>query len=182
MNATTVSHNTIKEAFETFVAKFATANTAVMDFESAYTAEWASIIAPMWNTIGSATLVFGLSDDAEGVREATTIVAMAKVHHLPAVDVNAFEMVKAIDSALRKNGEAAVEVIERYAKVKAESLTRATFVRALGNIDRKVGKPRGEGQLATSAFNRLFEKGGIDHLTEEQWAVIETAVAARLGV
>jgi hypothetical protein len=182
MNATTVSHNIQKEAFDTFVKKFATANAAVMDFEDAYTAEWAKVISPMWKVMESATLVFGLTDDAEGRFEATKIVAMAMVQHLPTADVTAYEVVKAVDSALRKNRGETIKVVERYAKVKAESLTRLTFVRALDNIERKPGTPRGEDKLATSAFNRLFEKGGIDHLTEEQWAVIETAVAARLGV
>lgn len=175
MSATTVSNITVQSAYTAFSGAFAKATEAVADFENVYTAEWASVIAPLAGSTVEAAMAFGLENNAAGIAEANTIISMARVQHLPAAGVSAFEMAKAIAVALSNDTAVTLDKIKHYASVKSEKLTRAALVAALGTVGKKPSVARTDEAKATSNFNGILKYW--DSLSTEQIA----ALKAKLG-
>jgi hypothetical protein len=173
MNATIVSNITIQSAYSTYSSSFAKATEAVADFENVYTAEWASVIAPLSGI--EAIMAFGLENNAAGIAEANTIVSMARVQHLPAAGVSAFEMAKAIGKALANDTAVTLDKIKHYALVKSEKLTRASLVAALATVGKKPSVARTDEAKATSAVNGVVKY--FASLTDEQRATLRALLA-----
>lgn len=177
MNATTVSNLTPKGAYDLFVDLFARAEKAIIALDEVYTSEWAEVVANL--STPEAVAGFGLTDTVDGRIEANTIISLGKVHNLPDAGVSVFELARALGKAFTNDTEAASKVVAAYATAKNPRSSRATMVSALNGIGRKAGTARTDAQQATTAFNRLVEKGGLDHLTDEQFAALDAAIQAR---
>jgi hypothetical protein len=169
MSATTVSNITPKGAYDQFVALFAKAESAIVDLDNAYTAEWAASVANL-EAIEACGL-FGLEQNAEGFREARIVISLGKVHNLPAAGTSVYEMARAIRDALAKDVTKTIEVVAAYAGAKNPKSTRGTFVSALGNVGRAAGTTRTDEQRATSHVNGVVKYFAA--LTDEQRATLK---------